>query len=395
MVFFTNSSSDMISKKSYLASLICIIMLASCSYIQIEKTFHVRADDWQMYGGGENRSNVAQNKIQPPLTKLWEYNAGGGFSGYSVAIVDSTLFIGTLIGEVHLINLATGEKLGTTDFGTAIIGTPIPDEDVLYVPLAHDEMSIVAYNVRSGKNEWQQKMGDIETSPLLRDGKLFVTTLGGKLVCLNKTNGENVWTFTVPATGHSSMIHSSPASDGHAVFFGADNGSLYAVDINDGKLLWQTKTGGAVIASPSVIGGKVFFGSLDQTFYACDANTGTPVWKRALDASVVTAQAIDQQHVFVGTTGGSFYCMNKDDGTIVWKYTAKSVFNAAPIVTGDVVYAGCTDRTLYAFQANTGEVLWKLETEGRIKTMPVAWKEYLVVLTEDDVVMAFRPEGSK
>jgi outer membrane protein assembly factor BamB len=348
-----------------------------------------------MYGGSQSRSNVAQYKIQPPLAKLWEYNTGGGFSGYSAAIVDSTLFIGTLVGEVHLVDLSTGTKLGTTDFGTAVIGTPIPDEDMLYVPLAHDEMSIVAYNIRLGKYEWQQRAGDMETSPLLQAGRLFVTTLRGTLLCLNKSTGENIWTFTVPATGRSSMIHSSPASDGRAVFFGADNGSLYAVGISDGKLLWQTPTGGAVMASPSVIGGKVFFGSLDHKFYACDATTGALLWKRSLDASIVSAQAVDQRHVYVGTTAGSLYCLNKDDGTVVWKYSAKSVFNAAPLVTGEVVYAGCTDRTLYALQANTGEVLWKFDAEGRIKTMPVAWKEYLVVLTEDDVVMAFVPENQK
>ena len=383
----------MISRKLSLASSLCIAALASCSYIQIEKSFHVRADDWQMYGGGQSRSNVARTIIQPPLTKLWEYSAGAGFSGYSVAIVDSTLFIGTLIGEVHLVDPVTGKKIGTTDFGTAVIGTPIPDEDVLYVPLARDEMNLVAYNVRLGKYEWQQRVGDIETSPLLQDDKLFVTTLKGALLCVRKSTGEKIWTFTVPASGRSSMVHSSPASDGRAVFFGADNGSLYAVDINDGKLLWQITTGGAVMASPSVTEGKVFFGSLDKSFYACDAAAGTVAWKRSLDASIVSGQAIDQRHVYVGTTAGAFYCLNKDDGTVLWRYDAKSVFNAAPLLTGDVLYAGCTDRTLYAFQANTGEVLWKFNAEGRIKTMPVAWKEYLIVLTEDDVVMAFTPEN--
>lgn len=348
-----------------------------------------------MYGGDAAKTHVAQSRVLPPLRKLWESTTGGGFSPYCAAVVDSTLIVGTLIGEIHLLNISTGKDVGTTDVGTAITGTPIPDGPIIYVSLTNDQHSLIAYNLRSEKNEWVRNVGDVESSPLLLNGRLYVTTLNGKLECVNKSTGEELWSYGVPSAGRTPMIHSSPASDGQALFFGADNGNLYAVDIQEGKLKWQAGTGGALMASPSVSEGKVFIGSLDKTFYAFDATTGACVWKRVLGARIFSSQAVDERHVYVGTTEGIFYCLNKNDGSTVWTDTAGSVFNATPLVTNGVVYAGCTDRILYAFDSASGRILWQYKGEGRIKTMPLVWNDKLILLAEDDVVSVFENEAGK
>ncbi len=370
-----------------------LLLVASCSSIQMQREFRANKGDWIMYGGVKERTNVALCQLMPSLTKAWEYEAGAGFSSYAGAIIDSTFFFGTLQGELHLINIVTGKGTSVADFGTAIVGAPIVDKGNVYIALAHDEESLIAYNTQTGKNEWKAKLGDIETSPLLVEDKLYVTTFLGSLACVNKKSGMIEWAFQVPHSNSSSMIHSSPASDGRVVVFGSDNGSVYAVSIDSGRLVWQTHTGAAIMASPSISERKVFTGSLDHSFYALDAASGEIAWKRTLSAPIFSSQAVDDRHVYVGTTDHTLYCLNKSDGTIVWTYRANSIFNAAPIVAGDVVIAGCTDRTVYAFQANDGKLLWQFKTEGRVKTMPLVWNEYLLVLAENQIVLAFKSES--
>jgi outer membrane protein assembly factor BamB len=347
-----------------------------------------------MYGGRMERTNAGGTAVQPPLLKAWEYGAGAGFSCYSAAIVDSTVVVGTLQGEVHFIDVGTGHGLGSHDFGSAIVGTPVVDKQFIFVALAHDEESLVAYNVTLGDIEWKAKIGDIESSPLLVDDRLYVASVNGKLFCLNKVTGQTIWTFAIAPSRQMSAIHSSPASDGNAVFFGCDNGDLYAVGLEDGKLRWRGRTGGSIMASPSLSGGTVYVGSLDRAVHAFDAATGRQLWKRSLGANIFSSQAVDDRHVYIGTAGRTLYCLNKDDGSIVWTFTAKGGFSASPLLSGDVLYAGCLDRTLYAFNAYTGEVLWQFKSTGRIKSTPVAWKQRLVVLAEDDNVMAFKPEAA-
>jgi len=343
-----------------------------------------------MYGGGIGRTNVAHSSVDPPLAPLWEYDASAGFGPFSGAIAGNNLFVGNLSGEVHVVDIPTGKGMGKYDFGTAIVGTPVVDRDLMYLALSRSEESLIAYNLVTAKIEWRARLGDIETSPLLMNKRLYVTSLEGSLICADSRNGEIVWRFTLPTNLRTRTIRSSPASDGVVVVFGCDDGDVYAVGIDDGKLRWTAKTGGSVLASPSVTLGKVFVGSLDNTFYAFDAGSGKLVWKQPLDAKIYSSQAVDDHAVFVGTSGRRVFCLDAQTGRVLWRAPTNSVVNAAPLVSGGAVYVGSLDKTLYAFDCASGELLWQYKSEGRIKTMPLATGQYLFLFAEDRSVIAFK-----
>ena len=362
---------------------------SACSYIQLRHPLSVSADDWNMYGGSIARTNVSHSSITPPLMQKWEYDASAGFSAYSAAIVDSFLFVGNLQGEVHLININTGKGAGNTDFGSAIIGTPVIDHDMMYVALSQADENLIAYDLLAGKMSWRMNIGAVESSPMVIANRIYITTYAGKLICLEKNSGKIQWTFSVPQHSRTKVVRSSPASDGHVIVFGCDNGSLYAVDVDDGKLRWDARTGGSIVASPSVSNGKVFVGSLDNTLYAFDIGNGKELWKQPLGGKIFSSQAVDGNRVYVGTAGRNVFCLDAAGGNILWKTTTNNIVNAAPLLSGNVVYVGCIDKTLYAYDATSGELLWQYTMEGRIKTMPVASKHLLFVLEEDRSVVAF------
>jgi outer membrane protein assembly factor BamB len=345
-----------------------------------------------MYGGDIGRTNVARETLTPPLTMVWEYDASAGFSPYSVTVADSLLFVGNLQGEIHAVDVTTGKSKGVHDFGSAIVGAPVVDANMIYLALAREEESFLAYNLERGEIEWSDKLGAIESSPLLVDQRLCVASSRGKILCVDKLNGSMPWTYTVAQSKKGSMIHSSPASDGNVLVFGCDNGNLYALDIRNGNLKWIAGTSGSILASPSISGGKVFVGSLDKNFYAFDVETGKEVWRCSLGSSIYSSQAVDERHVIVGTVGRMLYCLKKETGEVIWSYRASGAINAAPIISGPVVYAGSIDKHLYAFDTDSGNMLWQYTTEGRIKTMPVIWRQQLFLLAEDHSVFAFKPE---
>ncbi|MBI1804194.1 MAG: PQQ-like beta-propeller repeat protein [Ignavibacteriae bacterium] len=371
------------------------LVAASCSYIKLQQVPATTADDWIMYGGTIERTNVAKTVVKPPLALVWEYDASAGFSPYSAAIAESLLFIGNLQGEVHIVHAATGKGIGAYDFGSAIVGTPVIDGSTMYVALTREEENLISYNLTNGAIAWKKKIDDIETSPLLVGKRLYLTTLQGKLMCVEKHNGETAWTYEVPVNARTRMIRSSPASDSSIVVFGCDDGNIYAVGIENGRLRWTAQTGASVVASPSIRNGKVFVGSLDRNFYAFDVSTGKLIWKQSLGGMIYASQAIGEHSVYVGTAGRNVYCLDAETGGIVWKATTNDVINAAPLLSGDALYVGSIDKTLYAYDATTGDVLWKYAVDGRIKTMPIASKHFLFVLVEDRTVMAFRHSEGK
>ncbi|HET7840547.1 MAG TPA: PQQ-binding-like beta-propeller repeat protein, partial [Terriglobia bacterium] len=82
------------------------------------------------------------------------------------------------------------------------------------------------------------------------------------------------WKFKTGA-----MVRSSAAVADATVYFGSDDGNLYAVELKSGKLKWKFATGGRVASSPAVVDGMVYFQSDDRTFYALEAATGKVAWR--------------------------------------------------------------------------------------------------------------------
>lgn len=382
------------------------VCMSGCGLLRIDGGVRVHPDDWMTFGGNAQHTNVAVHELRLPLVKLWEYDAGAGFGNTPVVVVDSLIFVGTLHGELHVINLGTGKRVGSVDLGSAIMGTPIVRGELVYVPLTNNGENLVAFNLQRGVPEWRAKIGNIETSPLRIDNRIYVATLEGTLLCLDQVDGEVVWTYelpVIPGKGgrgwpeeeRRKPIRSSPAADESAIYFGADDGKLYALRRADGKFLWAFASRGNIVSPPSVYGGKVYFGSIDKTFYCLDASTGVLVWKRELGSKLFGSQAIAEGRVYTAAADGHVYCLDAVSGELRWTYLAKSVINSAPLIAGNIAFVGSLDKHLYALDAISGKLLWSETLPGRIKCSPVAWGDFLVVLVEDRSIIAYKSHKEK
>ncbi|MBI4547445.1 MAG: PQQ-like beta-propeller repeat protein [Ignavibacteriae bacterium] len=369
---------------------LCVVGLQGCSYLRMQQAVRASPTDWIMYGGSIGRTNHSYETLKPPFVKVWEYDASAGFSPYSGAASDGYLFVGNLQGEVHAIEISTGKKIGVHDFGSSIVGTPIIENNTLFVALTNEKENLVGYNLLTGRVVWRAVVGNVESSPLMIGDRLYVTTLQGKLICVNKHTGETIWTYKIPVQQRPTIIRSSPSSDGNIILFGCDDGHLYAVDGNDGTFRWSAKTGGSIVSSPSIRARKVVVGSLDEILYAFDVDNGNLVWKQALGAKIYASPAINEKHVYIGTSAQTFYCISLETGNVIWKFSTKSVINAPPLISGDIVYVGSLDKNLYALHSETGDLLWQYQAKGRIKTMPIISKQRLIVFVEDRSVIAFK-----
>ena len=74
--------------------------------------------------------------------------------------------------------------------------------------------------------------------------------------------GFNLWSYT---TGD---VDSSPAVAGGVVYVGSEDGKVYALNSVSGGQLWNFTTGGSVVSSPTVVGDVVYVGSSDDKVYA-------------------------------------------------------------------------------------------------------------------------------
>jgi outer membrane protein assembly factor BamB len=178
-------------------------------------------------------------------------------------------------------------------------------------------------------------------------------------------------------------IVSSPVFQDGVIYFGGDDGNIYAVDAADGRELWKRKTGGPVSASPAIAGDMLYVGSYDGKFYALDRRTGVPRWKfrtegeRRFEAKglhgmqpknqtvadpfdvFLSSPVVAGGAVYFGSGDGHLYALDAATGDLRWKFTTGDVVHASPAYADGVVYFGSWDSYFYAVDANTGAQRWR------------------------------------
>jgi eukaryotic-like serine/threonine-protein kinase len=178
------------------------------------------------------------------------------------------------------------------------------------------------------------------------------------------------------------IVSSAVYQDG-AIFFGGDDGNVYAVNSADGRQLWKLKTGGPVSATPAVAGALLYVGSYDGKFYALDTRTGNPRWKfatggeRRFEAKglhglqpknqtiadpfdvFLSSPVLGGGSVFFGSGDGNVYALDAQTGELQWKFQTGDVVHASPAYAGGVVFFGSWDSYFYAVDAKTGVEKWR------------------------------------
>jgi len=172
----------------------------------------------------------------------------------------------------------------------------------------------------------------------------------------------------------------------NVLYFGSDDGNVYAVDAETGRQLWKRPTGGPVPATPAVADGRVFVGSYDGKFYALDARTGATAWKfvtggeRRFEAKglhgmqprnqtfadpfdvFLSSPVVAQGMVYFGSGDGHLYAVDAATGELRWKFQTGDVVHASPAYAGGVLYVGSWDSYLYAVDAATGHEKWRFKS---------------------------------
>ena len=372
-----------------------IALVAGCAGLQIEQPFRPLPSDWTMYGGALSRSNQTAAVLTLPLTEAWQYNSTAGIAATPL-VRDSVIIVCTLNGEIQAVDFATGRRIGYSVLESSIAGTPALNGTNLFVPLSSSKESFVCYNLHDGRKTWIQKsLGPLESSPLVTDQAVFVTTLDGTLNRLNKEDGEEIWKFSTKSKEERKPIRSSPATDGARAFFGCDDGFFYAVSLQTGELAWKYQTEKSIFASPIVAGAWAVVGSLDGFVYALDCTTGALGWRVSTGAPVYGSASTDGTTIFIGSSNGTLFALDARDGSLRWKFEAKSGISSAPLVSGTTLFFGSLDRIVYALETSTGKELWKYTAAGRVRVSPVLWGNALLVTSEDKFITCLRNDSKQ
>ncbi|MCG8407447.1 MAG: PQQ-binding-like beta-propeller repeat protein [Phycisphaerales bacterium] len=177
------------------------------------------------------------------------------------------------------------------------------------------------------------------------------TTLPSKLAV--------AWRFE---TEDHESVTSTAAIARSTVYFGSENGVLYALQLSDGKVRWKYKTDEAAIqSSPAVAAGIVYFGDGNGEFHAVDAATGKKRWSYRTEAEIISSANVLGDRVLFGSYDGRLYCLAAKDGKEIWKIETEQPIHGTPgIADNSAFFAGCDGR-LRVVRISDGKQLQDLD----------------------------------
>jgi outer membrane protein assembly factor BamB len=196
---------------------------------------------------------------------VWRFPAEGeGVGSFVTAPLyhEGILYAATQEGTLFAIEGATGEEVCQRPLGTEITAPPVLNRSLIYVGTAGSISMVRTGSCGLADQRLFGQFLPMNAAPLV-DGNSVYLADGSSIIKLDLQTNLFDWRFPTDAP-----ISSSPALAGDTLYFGANDGKVYAVDARTGEERWSFQTGGEVRSSPAVADGAIYVGSRDGFVYA-------------------------------------------------------------------------------------------------------------------------------
>lgn len=227
--------------------------------------------------------------------------------------------------------------------------------------------------------------GAVWSSPVVADGVVYFGSNDGNVYALKSASGEFVWKFLTQGA-----VVSPPMVSGHMVYVLSDDGRLYCLDAKSGDPIWEFDTGGGAVkrawpgrtefaydysgSAARISNGRVFVGGADGRMFAIDATTGKLHWQFKTNDIVRSTPLIAEGLVFFGSRDHFVYALDEKSGSLKWKFDTKEPVVSSPAYQDGKIFIGSRSSDIYAINAATGKPIWNyfywmswVESSGTIR----------------------------
>lgn len=202
---------------------------------------------------------------------------------------------------------------------------------------------------------WRAAVGrGITGGPALSETVLAVATVDRRVVLLERATGAQIWDHRV-----SLAIGAGPLIQDDRLFVAeqVDGGSVYALQLLNGRELWRTDAG-AVAAPMALDGDALYVATIEGTVYRMSARRGTVVWHVKLPGAVRAAPLPTPSGLIVATAADSLFLLDEATGSVRARARTRGTVLAAPALADSLVVVGTAAGRIVAVDAATLDTRW-------------------------------------
>lgn len=169
-------------------------------------------------------------------------------------------------------------------------------DDIIYVPFSRGK--VTALNARNGTVKWSKQL--VSAQDLMHSNPKFEDT-------------------SYSINGQSAVVNKDK------IFLSARNSKLYALQKNDGKVLWEAPLKGPYTNYPPVFIGDFLYTNNETLLYKFNAQDGKLVWQTEFKRHPLNARPVSDGKLIYTSDGIKDLYATDQDSKLTWKFVNPSI----------------------------------------------------------------------
>lgn len=268
------------------------------------------------------------------------------------------------------------------------------------------------------KKAWKVSVGEggdgrspLSAAPVVAEGSVFTLDTEGLVSSFDVKNGKRKWKQKIVPKGEedAGAVGGGLAFASGKIFAASGYKYIYALNPENGKILWKSAIASPARSAPTVLDERVYVVTLDNRLLVLNAADGTPLWNYAGVSETTNllgsaSPAVDQSLVVLPLSSGEIYGLRPENGQIVWEDNLSAVRRAGslasisdirglPVIDQGVVYAVSFSGRMVALDQVSGQRIWQREIGSAETPWPAG--ESIFALTSEQQLTALTRKGGE
>ena len=258
-------------------------------------------------------------------------------------------------------------------------------------------------NKNTGKLKWKKKHSSSFNSQIkIFENKALVIDMENQLRCFSLETGELIWSVKTQQSLLRSQKKQSLILNNDKIFFSNSIGDVTAVNISNGKIIWQTPTQSNVsfgntyfLKLSDIVSDKnsIFVSNNNNQFFSIDLLSGAINWKQ--DFSSELRPAIIGDYLVTISDDGLLIVMNKETGQIIRindlfkniKEKKKKNYQPIGFLVGKFyIYVSTNNGRILVVNFKEGKIEKTLKLDNNKLQRPVYFNKSLYIAKDNSII---------
>lgn len=342
------------------------------------------------------------------VSKLWSTSTGSGLGKAAPGLrpfhTDGEIWTADHKGRVMAIDASSGDRLRRFDLDMDLSAGPtVVGQQVL---LGTINGQVLVVNRDSGAIEWRAQLSsEILAAPLLRDDVIVVRCIDGRVFGLNADTGRRNWVYDRSVPLLTLRGNSEPVIRGGQVFIGHDDGTVTALSLSDGQLIWEQRVGtpegrtqldrlADIDGNMEIVGLDIYAASERNRMASVALDSGRLLWVKDLGSH--SGLTVARTQMAISDSEDRVWMLDRRSGSTAWSNEQLLRRGLSrPVLQGGFVAVADNEGYVHWLDAESGEfVARERASKDAPASAPIVVGNILYLLDVDGKLSAWRVGAS-